>query len=221
MNWKKNRTIRRRRSRVVPPTLRFDPTAWAKLLFLRDLGDTEIGGFGLSAEDDPLLVVDVLTVRQRCSAVTIAFDDAAVADLFDRLVDAGIPPARFARIWLHTHPGDCPRPSTVDETTFRRVFGRTDWSVMGIVAQGGATYARLSFHVGPGGALEIPIDVDWRRPFAAADCEAWQKEYAANVIKAAPLWSQDNASEDRPDDWFFDPYYLEEPANDETGAGPV
>ena len=28
------------------PVLRFSPTAWAKLLFLRDAGDTEIGGFG-------------------------------------------------------------------------------------------------------------------------------------------------------------------------------
>ena len=29
------------------PTLWFSPTAWAKLLYLRDLGDTEVGGFGI------------------------------------------------------------------------------------------------------------------------------------------------------------------------------
>ena len=29
------------------PTLRFSPYAWAKLLFLRDLGETEVGGFGI------------------------------------------------------------------------------------------------------------------------------------------------------------------------------
>ena len=32
------------------PVLRFSPTAWAKLLFLRDYGETEVGGFGIAAE---------------------------------------------------------------------------------------------------------------------------------------------------------------------------
>lgn len=124
------------RSRQTPrPSLRFSPFAWAKLLFLRDCGDTEIGGFGLSAPDDLLLVVDILPVKQRCTPVTVAFDDKAVADLFDDLVDQGIPPERFGRIWIHTHPGECPLPSITDEATFRRAFGGADWSVMAIVAQ--------------------------------------------------------------------------------------
>jgi hypothetical protein len=29
--------------------LRFTPTAWAKLLYLRDAGQSEIGGFGMAA----------------------------------------------------------------------------------------------------------------------------------------------------------------------------
>ena len=49
---------RRREEPWEPPTLRFSPTAWAKLLFLRDLGDTEVGGFGISAADDLLYVED-------------------------------------------------------------------------------------------------------------------------------------------------------------------
>lgn len=178
---KKNRR-RRPTTRTIVPSLRFSPTSWAKLLFLRDRGETEIGGFGLSAPDDPLLVVDVLTVKQRCTWASVKFDDAAVADLFDDLVDQGLSPTQFGRIWLHTHPGDCPLPSRVDEATFARVFGRTDWSVMGIVAKNDATYARLSFHVGPGGAMEIPVGVDYGRPFAAADPVAWDAAYAAHVI---------------------------------------
>ena len=49
--WKKRsqRALRR-------PSLRFSPYAWGKLLFLRDRGETEIGGFGLAAADDPLLI---------------------------------------------------------------------------------------------------------------------------------------------------------------------
>jgi hypothetical protein len=179
--WKKNRK-RRSTKRLPGPSLRFDPYAWAKLVFLRDRGETEIGGFGLSAPDDPLLIVDFLTVKQRCTWASVKFDDGAVADLFDELVDQGLSPARFGRIWLHTHPGDCPLPSVTDEATFARVFGRTDWSVMGIVAQNDATYARLSFHVGPCGAWEIPVGVDYGRPFAAADWEAWEEAYSANVV---------------------------------------
>ena len=177
----KLRTTRRRRRRIARPSLRFSPTAWAKLLYLRDRGDTEIGGFGLSAPDDPLLVVDLLTVRQRCTPITVAFDDVAVADLFDELVDQGMHPERFGRVWVHTHPGDCPLPSCVDEATFQRVFGRTDWSVMAIVARNDAAYARLSFHIGPGGALEIPVRVDYGLPFDGTDRDAWEREYLEHV----------------------------------------
>lgn len=176
-----------KRSRMKPkPSLRFSPYAWAKLLYLRDRGDTEIGGFGLSDERDPLLVVDVLTVKQLCTAVTVAFDDAAVADLFDELVDRGLKPERFARIWIHTHPGECPLPSSVDEETFARVFGRTDWSVMAIVARNDASYARLSFQAGPGGALEIPVAVDYRAAFAGSDFALWEAEYLAHVVEESP-----------------------------------
>ena len=164
------------------PSLRFDPRAWAKLIFFRDRGETEIGGFGLAAADDPLLIVDFLTVKQRTTAITVAFDDAAVADLFDEMVDQGVPLERFSRIWLHTHPGTCPRPSAVDEATFRRVFGRTDWSVMAILAHGGATYARLAFHVGPGGSLRIPVRVDYGQPFDGADWPTWQAEFDRHVM---------------------------------------
>lgn len=162
-------------------SLRFSPDAWAKLCFLRDLGDTEIGGFGLSSATDPLLVIDLLVVRQFCSCYTVRFEDEAVADLVDRLVDQGVAPERFTRIWIHTHPGKCPLPSGTDEATFTRVFGQSDWAVMAILARSGASYARLSFHVGPQGSLRIPVRVDYRAPFAGADWEAWEQEYALHI----------------------------------------
>jgi len=55
-----------------PPALRFSPTAWAKLLYLRDLGETEVGGFGISAADDLLCIEDVELVRQVCTGVSVA-----------------------------------------------------------------------------------------------------------------------------------------------------
>lgn len=174
---------RRRRRPIRPPSpsLRFTPTAWAKLRFLRDRGPTEIGGFGLSAVDDPLLVIDLLLVRQRATPLTVAFDDGALADLFDQMVDRGVGPERCGRIWIHTHPGNCARPSAVDDITFRRAFGGMDWAVMMILARNEATCARLAFHVGPGGVWEIPVAVNYSRPFAASDSARWEQEYREQV----------------------------------------
>ena len=171
-----------------PPSLRFSPTAWAKLLFLRDFGDTEVGGFGISMADDLLYVENIELVRQVCTGVSVAFDDQAVADFFDRQVDQGRKPEQFGRVSAHTHPGNSPEPSVTDEETFARVFGRTEWAVMFILAHQGQSYARLRFHVGPGGDLDLPVRVDYSRPFAASDHAAWREEYLANVeIKQWPL----------------------------------
>lgn len=213
-----NQKILRVRRTKPRPSLRFNSYAWAKLLYLRDRGDSEIGGFGLSAADDPLAVVDVLTVKQCCTSVTVAFDDAAVADLFDDMVDQGIPPERFGRIWIHTHPGDCPLPSGTDEATFHRVFGRTDWAVMAIVACGGASYARLSFHAGLGGTIKISVLVDYEQPFDGADWEAWEREYVAHVTVEPlllPLGSL-GAAADIATNPYFQMQIWEEPFHDGT-----
>jgi len=150
-------------------------------LFLRDAGDTEVGGFGISAADDLLYVEEIELVRQRCTVVSVSFDDNAVADYFDRQIDAGRKPEQVARVWVHTHPGACAYPSPTDEETFSRVFGRTDWAVMFILAQGGQTYARMQFHVGPGGHIMLPVEVDYRHPFLGSNHTTWIAEYKANV----------------------------------------
>jgi len=128
MNLRMRRRTRWRQRKQ--PTLRFNPYAWAKLLYLRDHGPTEIGGFGLSAEDDLLLVTDICLVRQFCTAISVRFDDTAVADFFDLQVEDGLKPQRFARLWLHTHPGASAEPSSTDEETFARCFGGADWALM-------------------------------------------------------------------------------------------
>ena len=167
-------------TRALP--LRLTPYAWAKLQRLRDLGDTEVGGFGVSAADDLLLVEDVCLIQQQCSPVTVKFDDDAVADYFDRQVDQGLAPERFARIWIHTHPGSSPHPSSTDEETFARCFGSADWAVMFILARGGQTYARLRFNAGPSGSLILPVEIDYSQPFPASDWAAWDAEYAESVL---------------------------------------
>ena len=66
---------------ITRPTLRFTPYAWAKLLFLRDHGPTEVGGFAITEPDDPTFVQDIRLVKQQCTAVTVAFDDDAVQEV--------------------------------------------------------------------------------------------------------------------------------------------
>lgn len=184
--WIPGHLQRRSDARRNSPVLRFSPPAWAKLHYFRDRGPTEIGGFGVTAVDDPLLIEEFITVRQITTCVSVAFDDAAVADFFETQVDAGRKPEQFGRVWLHTHPGESPSPSGVDERTFAQVFGRCTWTLMFILAQGGRTYAQLRFNVGPGGCLLIPTEVDFGRRFAGSDHTAWNEEYEHN-IQPAPL----------------------------------
>ena len=163
------------------PILRFTPTAWAKLLFFRDRGTTEIGGFAITQPDDLLCVVDFVTVKQEVSVASVSFDDEAVADFFETQVDAGRRPEQFARIWLHTHPGNSPEPSFTDEETFHRVFGKCEWALMFVLARNGKTSARLRFNVGPKGQILVPVQVTYTDPFPATDHEAWEAEYQTNI----------------------------------------
>src|SRR5207245_1970892 len=97
MTTNRSRTRRRRcppmpDERAGTRPLVFAPLAWLKLQLLCHAGPTEVAGFGLSHPADPLYLEDVLVVRQRATPATVAFDDAAVADLFDAMTDAGVPP---------------------------------------------------------------------------------------------------------------------------------
>lgn len=165
------------------PSLRFSPTAWAKLVFMRDMTDNEVGGFGITRPDDLLFVTDFVLVKQKVTVVSVSFDDSSVADFFEHQVELERKPEQFARLWLHTHPGDSPNPSMTDEDTFDRVFGKCDWSVMFILAQDGSSYARLHFKAGPGGDIKIPVYIDYGCEFDASDFKEWTKQYKTNVTK--------------------------------------
>jgi hypothetical protein len=176
----------------------FAPLAWLKLRFLLHAGETEVGAFGITSENDLLYVEQLAVPMQRTSEVTVQFEDSAVADHFDGCFDRGIAPARCGRIWIHSHPGSSPLPSSTDELTFARAFGDCDWAVMAIIARGGASYARLRFAAGPGGSVMLPVVVDWQRlPQDLLDGEGmldelvsqWLNEYgtAVHPIPAFPF----------------------------------
>ncbi|MFL5329989.1 MAG: hypothetical protein ACJ8C4_13875 [Gemmataceae bacterium] len=179
-----------------------------KLQYFCHRGDTEIGGFGISAARRPLYIEEFVTIPQVTSLISVSFDDEAVADYFDTCVDQGLTPERFARIWLHTHPGASVTPSGTDEDTFERVFGSCDWSVMAIFGRTGRTYARLAMHSGPRIDVELPTRVDWARWPDDLDMDAlpldllsadWHSEYDANIVAI-------DQTHQRLDDWLADPF---------------
>jgi proteasome lid subunit RPN8/RPN11 len=181
---KKSILLPKERSRLA---LRFNPAAWAKLAYFRDKTENEVGGFAITEVDDLLNVQEFITVKQEVTSISVKFDDIAVADFFETQVDLGRKPEQFARIWLHTHPGDSPEPSGQDETTFARVFGKCNWALMFILAENNKTYAKLSFNVGPKGEIIIPVEVDYSQNFGPSDHKLWDEEYQANVSHAAWL----------------------------------
>lgn len=172
-----------------PQVLKFSPLAWLKLQFFLHRGDTEIGGFGISAETDLLYITDFITIHQEVSSVSVEFADDSVADYVDACVDAGLQPRQFMRIWCHTHPGESPQPSTTDEETFARVFGSCDWSMMFIIGRTSKTYARLSFSTGPGMSVLLPVEVDYASwpnrlallKYPESMFAGWEAEYTEHV----------------------------------------
>lgn len=196
------------------PVLRFSPTAWAKLLYFRDKSDNEIGGFGITRENDLLYVDDFVTVKQTVTAISVEFDDNSVADLFDQQVDFGRKPEQFARIWCHSHPADCPEPSCTDESTFKRVFGSCQWAVMFVLAKDNSSYAQLRFNVGPGGEILIPVEVDYSEDFGPSNKDAWDNEYQENIHVKPSLHNKRNSKEDF-NEFGLDEYALSQEFLDE------
>ena len=190
--------------------LRFTPYAMAKLLYLRDIGPSEVGGFGISNADDLLLVEDIQLVEQACSVVSVEFDDDSVADFFDLQVDAGRQPEQFARIWIHTHPGASPTPSGTDEETFDRCFSGVDWAVMHIIAEEGNTYTRARFNVGPGTDRRLRCRTEFDHEFPATDHEGWFMEYCDNVTVYDPFRSNRASAPIEDIDWWEKPTTADE-----------
>lgn len=164
-------------------SLRFTAYSWAKYHYLRDLTSNEVTCFGITDENDPLLVRDLWVPKQEVSVATTELDDEAFAIAIEEMGKMA-PPATFSRIWLHTHPGASASPSFTDRTTQSTTFSTCEWHVMGILAQGGQVHCEMSWW-GPDGkslmSAQIPMEVAWHEPFDAADPDHWSAEYAENV----------------------------------------
>ncbi len=114
-------------------------------------------------------------------------NDAAVADFFDRQVERGLEPSKFARVWLHTHLGDSAMPSWTDQETFGRVFGGCGLGRDGHPRAGRQDVRPTAPHRRAGAEVRLPVRVDWDAPFRQSDHDGWLAEHAARV-EEEPEW---------------------------------
>jgi len=190
-------------------TIRFSPTVWAKIMYMRDRGNTEIGGFGITPIKDSLFIEDFRLIKQKSSSITCYFDDIGVADHFDNCDDEGLEPCQYARIWIHTHPGSSPCPSKKDEETFKKKFNKCDFKVMFILAKGGNTYCRIRLELKNGLFIEKELNmaIDCSGDFDKPERDKWSKEYEQNVTTDDPYRTMKSIADIFCDDNKYDPEY--------------
>lgn len=186
--------IRTRRSGS--PILRFTSEAWEELSARRAIGDDRVRGFGITTAVDPLTIEEIRFLPRH--EVTEPFDDAEVLDFYSRAVERELPMDRYARVWVGSRPGRSARPASVDEAIFARLYGAVPWSVLCLVASGGATYARLRYNVGPAGAWKVPVVVNESQASRLVDSDACA-EAVAPVAVARDFEPDDSWY--RPEEW--------------------
>lgn len=165
--------------------LTFSLYAWAKLLFMRDIGQTEVGCFGITLEHDLFYVQDLRFIKQKCSGAHTKFDDEALNDLVVDELQAGRQPRQCQRIWIHTHPHMGADPSGTDEDTFERCFGKCDWAVMFIISKTEDTSCRLKANL-PNDNFVITQEIEHKIDFSGRnwteeDEGEWRSEYHRNI----------------------------------------
>jgi len=165
-------------------TMRFTPYAYAKMLWMRDRGDTEVAGYATTATNDPLLVTDFRLVKQKCTGASFELDPDDLVDDVECTLDAGLAPWQTHNILCHTHPGNSASPSGMDEENFKNAFTAPDWAIMFIIAEGGEIYCRLKFNIGPGGTKNLKVSVDFGQEFKGSEHELWEREYQEKVSRA-------------------------------------
>lgn len=166
-------------------TLTFHPLAWMKLVAFRDSCNTEIAGWGISSDSDPLYIEDFITIKQECTSATFEFDGEAIAAYMEKYTAPPYnwQPHKFMRILIHTHPGNSATPSGTDWSNFNEQFSNPDWAIMFILARGGETTAFMQCNVGPGGKLKMQRNLD-----VEIDYGCWYTWLEANASKMEEIF---------------------------------
>lgn len=179
-------SFKEKESKVV--NYKFTPYAYQKVIYLRDLGDTEVSFFCVVDENEPNVICDVQLVKQVGSVATTDMDGAGLTEYLSRMDDQGFSPGHCFRVWLHTHPGDSPEPSGTDWTQYEKLKTTYEypWFAMLIISRTGKKFGRMFFSQGPGGESEVKWDVDWGYPGEEVIFEDWDEEYKTYVEVSKP-----------------------------------
>ena len=161
--------------------LRLSPYVMAKLSFLLETSSVEVSGFGICSQEDPLCVEDFQLVSQDSTIVTTDMDSDGIDAYFDRMDALDKERMECGRVWIHTHPGDCPIPSCTDRNTFARVFGQCSWAVMFIISKSRKWHAEMAVGFPVMATIEIPVSIEWGCTFGGVNRQAWLDEYRNNV----------------------------------------
>lgn len=180
--------------------IKFTPTAYAQILRVCQEAETEIGFWGITDPDNPLLIVGLHMPKQACTVASCSFDETGIGESVEELSKLGLHVSQYGRVWIHTHPGNSPNPSGKDEQTFSEDFKGKPFAVMMILAKGGQWYARAKWDGSnvPLLSREIDVSVCWDCEFEGSDWLEWTNELSEKVTEPAPVFS---AIEDRKSAW--------------------
>ena len=169
-------------------TLVIAKDAKRKMQFWLDIADGEFAGFGVCGNiKEPLRITDFILLDQRTGGAHADLDDIAIALHYNDMVEAGLKPVQFGRIWFHTHPFGVskPNPSGGDDTTFKTAFGDCDWSVMLVFSNNaGAAYAEIqlpSAILGRSISNLYELDIDYETDVTDAEAAVWCDDFIAHV----------------------------------------
>lgn len=167
---------------VEKPKILIPPSLYFKIRTFAHAGDTEVGGMcrllhnrepaadrkpGEAPFTNILTAFDVL--KQKAGGASFEFDNEAMDDYvleMDALAEKkGLDLADLGvgRVMLHTHPGEDPTPSVVDEKEFDEKYGGCAWAIMLIMAVEGKEnfYGRLRCNLPFEHEVECDVVVYW------------------------------------------------------------
>lgn len=123
-------------ARVNPRELVFTPAVYARLRHFANATENEVAAWGICEDpDNPLLVTDLHLPLQTNNPCYVEMDDDAINRYLVDQTILGRSPEQFMRVWIHTHPGASPTPSSHDRDTFERLTKELPWLVMFIMSE--------------------------------------------------------------------------------------
>ena len=182
-------------NRTAGESLRFTPYVWAKLLFLQDVSNTAMGGFGICDHGDLFLVRDFALIEQVSTCLTVKFSDKKLNNFYETRLEANSMSDQLSLIWIQTNPDSFPSSSLWEKQELGHLFKQRDWFVTAEFGTEGQAKASMHFRIGSRSAnprveTQLDVEVDYQAMFPKSNHQMWLDEYKANVRCLDPFASE-------------------------------